>query len=478
MKKIEINPHLFRSLDIRGAEAEFVKAQNIEPGSAKEKSAHGSVLSPEIAKVIGRAIAVSQKPKRVVVGHDARRTSPALSKALIDGLLEQGVDVDFIGLVTTDKLYFAIGHYKYDIGVMNTGSHTIKELNGFKISKYKEGKVTPVAKGSGMEQLKEVALEQKFPKIDAKGKLKKINISEDFEQYILSFFDYNMFDNQSIIFDGGNGSAGSAFEGIINKLPIKATKLYFEPNGEFPNHEPDPMVSENLIELVAKLKKDKADFGVAWDGDADRISFITPEGEILTGGFITAMLLPWVFKKHPHSTVICTPPMSWACREIALEHNAKIELAEVGNSFVKKAMEEFDAPLAGEEADHFMFRESFNAESGILPLLIILHRMTKEKLTFKELLNNAKRGYFVTGDINIEVNDYQKLLENLNKHYQSLGIVSRLFLGDIQVELPDYHYNIHPSHNDPVVRLNLEAKSKEQVKKGVREVKKLINKYS
>ncbi|OQB05912.1 MAG: Phosphomannomutase/phosphoglucomutase [bacterium ADurb.Bin212] len=478
MKKIEINPHLFRSLDIRGAEAEFVKAQNIEPGSAKEKSAHGSILSPEIAKVIGRAIAVSQKPKRVVVGHDARRTSPALSKALIDGLLEQGVDVDFIGLVTTDKLYFAIGHYKYDIGVMNTGSHTIKELNGFKISKYKEGKVMPVAKGSGMEQLKEVALEQNFPEVEDKGKLKKIDISEDFEQYILSHFDYQSFNEQRVICDGGNGSAGSAFEGIIDKLPIKATKLYFEPNGEFPNHEPDPMVPENLEELVDRLKNGEGDFGVAWDGDADRISFITPDGEILTGGFITAMLLPWVFKKHPHSTVICTPPMSWACREIALEHNAKVELAEVGNSFVKNAMEKFQAPFAGEEADHFMFNESFNAESGILPLMIILERLTKSGQSFVELLEEAKRGYFVTGDVNIEVQDYEKLLKALNTYYQSNGFSSKLSLGDLQVVLPDYHYNIHPSHNDPVVRLNLEAKSKELLEKGVEDVKKLIKELS
>lgn len=478
MKKIEINPHLFRSLDIRGAEAEFVKAQNITPGSAKERSAHGSALTPEIAKVIGKAIAVSQKPQKVVVGHDARRTSPALSKALIEGLLEQGVDVDFIGLATTDKLYFAIGHYKYDIGIMNTGSHTIKELNGFKISKYKEGKVMPVAKGSGMEQLKEVALEQNFSKIRERGKLKNIDISEDFEQYILSHFDYKSFTKQSVICDGGNGSAGSAFEGIIDKLPIKATKLYFEPDGEFPNHEPDPMVPENLEELVARLKKGEGDFGVAWDGDADRISFITPEGEILTGGFIAAMLLPWVFKQHPHSTVICTPPMSWACREIALEHNAKVELAEVGNSFVKNAMEEHEAPFAGEEADHFMFRESFNAESGILPLLIVLERLTKSNQSFNELLSEARRDYYVTGDVNIEVQDYEKLLSALNIHYQSKGLSSKLSLGDLQVVLPEYHYNIHPSHNDPVVRLNLEAKSKELLEKGVKEVKELIKELS
>lgn len=478
MKKVQITPYLFRSLDIRGAEPDFVKSLDIQPGSAKERSAHGSVLSPEIAKVIGKAIAVSQKPEKVVVGHDARRTSPALSKALIEGLLEQGVDVDFIGLATTDKLYFAIGHYKYDLGIMNTGSHTIKELNGFKISKYKEGKVVPVAKGSGMEQLKENGLKQEFPVTKQKGKLTEKDISDDFKEYILSLVDCKNSNKQKVVFDAGNGSGGGAFEKIIDALPIEAIKMNFEADGEFPNHEPDPMVEENVADLIKEIKKHDADFGVSWDGDADRIAFITKEGKILTGGFITALLLPWVFKKHPHSTVICTPPMSWACREIALEHNAKVELAEVGNSFVKNAMEEFNAPFAGEEADHFMFRETFNAESGILPLLIILQRIAESGKSFSGLLEEAKRGYLVTGDINIEVADPESLLNKLHKYYQSKNLPSSLHFGDLQVEAENYHFNIHPSHNDPVVRLNLEAKSKKDLEKGVAEVRKLIKEMS
>ena len=478
MKKVEITPYLFRSLDIRGAEPEFVKSLNIKPGSAKEKSAHGSPLSPEIAYVIGRAIGQSLKPKKVVVGHDARLSSPSLSKSLIKGLTDQGVDIDFIGLVTTDKLYFAIGHYKYDLGVMNTGSHTIKQLNGFKISKYKEGKVVPVAKGSGMDQLKETALAQEFNEPKTKGKLKNIDISKDFDNYLLSLVDYKKFKSQKVVFDAGNGSGGAAFEGIIDKLPIESVKMNFEPDGNFPAHEPDPMVEENVAELVKNLKKHKADFGVAWDGDADRIAFITKEGEILTGGFITALMLPWIFDKYPHSTVVVTPPMSHACFEIAQENNAKVALAEVGNSYVKMAMEEHEAPFAGEEADHFMFRETFNAESGILPLLIIMERISQTGKDFSALLEEAKRGYYVTGDVNIEVDDAEGLLNKLHQYYNNKSVSSTLRFGDIQVELPNYHYNIHPSHNDPVVRLNLEAKSKELMDKGVTEVKKLIKELS
>lgn len=478
MNKIEISPYLFRSLDIRGAEPEFVKAQNIEPGSARERSAYGCALTPEIARVMGQAIAMLLKPKKVVVGHDARLSSPALSKALIDGLLEQGVNVDSIGLVTTDKLYFAIGHYKYDLGVMNTGSHTVKELNGFKISKHKDGKVMPIAQGTGMEQLKEIALAQDFELSEDKGKFREIDISENFENHILSHFDYQSFKPQKIVFDAGNGCAGEAFKSIIDQLPIEAIKMNFEPDGNFPAHEPDPMVVENMKELVAVLEKEKADFGVSWDGDADRVTFISKQGEILTGSYMAPMLLPWVFKHHPHATVICTPPMSWASREIAEENNGRVELAAVGNSFIKIAMEEYDSPIGTEEADHFMFAETYNAESGILPLLIILDQLRGSGKSFGQLLDEAKRGYFVTGDINIETRDPEKLLRLMHEHYDKLGIINRLHLGDIQVELPNYHYNIHPSSNDPVVRLNLESKSKEIMEQGVKDVRKLIGELS
>ena len=190
------------------------------------------------------------------------------------------------------------------------------------------------------------------------------------------------------------------------------------------------------------------------------------------------MMLPWIFERHPHSTVVVTPPMSHACLEIAQEHNAKAELAEVGNSYVKMAMEAHNAPFAGEEADHFMFKETFNAESGILPLLIIMERITESGKDFSALLEEAKRGYFVTGDVNIEVDDAEGLLNKLHQHYQKIGVSSAIRFGDIQVELPDYHYNIHPSHNDPVVRLNLEAKSQKLMDKGVKEVKELIKELS
>lgn len=458
MKKIEINPFLFRSLDIRGAEPEYVASQNIEAGSMRSKSAFGCVLNTQIAYIVGKAIEAECEPKKVVVGHDARRTSPALSKALIKGLLDQGVDVDFIGLVTSDKLYFSIGYYKYDLGVMVTGSHTIKELNGFKMSKYKDGRVMPVAKGSGMEQLKEKALAQEFKKSDKVGKYREIDVSDDFKNHILSYFDYKKFTKQKIVFDAGNGSGGVNFEPIIDVLPLKSSKLYFKPDGEFPNHEPDPMIPENMKKLVETIKKEKADFGCSWDGDSDRVAFITKEGEILTGSFIAPMLLEWVYKNHLHANVVYTTPMSWAFRDITNKHNGKAYYAKVGNSFIKMAMEEYEAVFAGEEADHFMFAETYYAESGILPLLIILERITETGKSFDQLLLDIKKDYQITGDINIEVHDSDKVLKEIEKNYAESG-ASINKLDGLLIEFSDWHFSLRPSLNDPVVRLNLEAKS-------------------
>lgn len=476
MKKITIPPYLFRNLDIRGADPEFVKSQDIDPNSLKAKSAYASPLNPEIGCIIGRALADAFKPKKVVVGYDARLSSPSLSNALTKGLTEQGVDVDLIGLATTDKLYFAIGHFKYDLGVMVTGSHTIKQLNGYKISKYKEGTVVPIAKGTGMELLKETALKQNFKRTTEKGTLNKINISKEFEQHILSFFKYRKFKSQKIVFDAGNGSAGLNFEKIINVLPINADKLNFKPDGNFPNHEPDPMIAENLKELLNVLKNKDMDFGVAWDGDADRISFISKKRGILTGGFIAAILLNWVFEKHPHSTIIYTTPMSWAVRKMTEKHNGKAEYAKVGNSYVKMAMHEFKAPFAGEEANHFMFTETFCAESGILPLLIILELLTKKDCTFDQLLNEVVGDFRLTGDVNIEVHDSDSVLNKLAHKFEDEGASISRFDG-LMVSLPEYHFSIRPSSNDPVLRLNLEAESRKVVEKQTEMIKSLVKEF-
>jgi len=473
MDKIEINPYLFRSLDIRGSDPKYIKPEDEIPGSARAKSAYGCKLSAEVAEVIGRSIAVSEKPNKVVVGYDARLTSPELTKALVRGLLNQGVDVDLIGLSTADKLYFAIGHYKYELGILTTASHATKELNGFKISRIVDGRVVPVADGTGMEKIKEIAISQNFSQSEKVGELNEINISDNFSKFILSFFDLTKIAKQKVVFDAANGPAGVTHEKIIDSLPIEAIKINFSPNGNFPNHEPNPMIPRNVAETVDVIKTQGADFGVAWDGDADRIALITKKGKILTGSFISPLLIPWVINRHPGATIINTPPMSWASRDLAEKYGDKIKYSRVGNSYVKQTMAEEKSPFAAEEADHFMFAETFYAESGILPILIVLESIFINHLTLEQLLADVVKDYEISGDINFVVKHSDKVISAVKQEYEKTD--AKISEADgINVEFSDWHFCLRPSLNDPVVRLNVETKSEEKLKVELDKIKSII----
>jgi phosphomannomutase len=475
MDKVTISPYLFRSLDIRGADPEYVKSQNITPGSLKEKSAHGCPLGVDQAYVIGRSIAEQFRPQKIVVGQDTRLSSPELAEALIKGLTDQGVNVDSIGLVTTEAFYFAIGNYKYEMGVMVTGSHTIKYLNGFKISKFDNGRVFPIAQGIGMEELKETALNQVFSEPTNKGDVREINILDDFKNHILSLFDYKNFKKQKVVFDAANSVGGKTAEGVIDALPIEAVKINFDLDGNFPNHEPDPMIPENIKQLVSKMDSEKADFGVAWDGDADRMTLVTPDGEILTGSFISPMLLPWVAEKHPNSNVIVSIVMSWASSRAAEKLGMKVVYSRVGNSFIKIAMKDNAAVFGCEEADHFMFEESFWAESSTIPFMIVLDRIAKSGKTFSDLLSEAKGNLLISGDVNMEVKDATKVLQAVEEVYKNEGGQINKMDG-LTISFDDWHFTLRPSLNDPVVRLNLEAQSQTKLESEIKKIKEIVDK--
>lgn len=473
MNKIDVNPYLFRSLDIRGSDPKYVEPEDEIPGSSRSKSAYGCKLSNDVAEVIGRSIAIAEKPKKVVVGYDTRLTSPELTNALVRGLLNQGVDVDLIGLSTADKLYFAIGHYKYELGILTTASHATKELNGFKISRLVGDRVVPVADGTGMEKIKEIATSQNFGQSEEVGKLNEIDISNDFTKFILSFFNLSKIAKQKVVFDAANGPAGITHEKIIDSLPIKAIKINFLPNGNFPNHEPNPMIPKNVAETVSVIKSQGADFGVAWDGDADRIALITKKGKILTGSFISPLLIPWVINRHPGATIINTPPMSWASRDLAEKYGDKIKYSRVGNSYVKQAMAEEKSPFAAEEADHFMFAETFYAESGILPVLIVLQSIFENHQTLEELLSDVVKDYEISGDINFVVKNPHAVISAVEREYEKEGAKISKTDG-INVDFSNWHFCLRPSLNDPVVRLNVETKSEEKLKAEVEKIKSII----
>jgi phosphomannomutase len=466
--KIEIDPKLFRELDVRGvADPDFFDQLK------NDGSAYSVKITPEIAGVISRAIAQIVKPKKIVLGYDARNQSPELAKSAKATLLESGVDIDTMGLCATDQIYFAVGYYKYDLGVMITASHAEKTLNGIKISKYKDGKVMPVARGSGLEEIREAALKQNFEQPNKGGEERQIDILDDYKNHLLKLFNIQDFKQLDIVFDAGNGVAGKAYEDIIHSLPINARWINKNPDGEFPAHEPDPMIEDNIREIKDEILKYNVDFGVAWDGDADRIAIISKKLGLLTGSHLAPVLLDWVFKKHPHATVIDTPPMTLAFHSKVKKLNGKVEYSKVGNSNIKIAMEEFNSPFAAEEADHFMFKESYSCESGILPLLIIIEAISNTSKTLEELVEESLDGVKISGDINIEVRDKHKAMMRLEQEYQAPGNTI-LHLDGLFVKNDLFHFNIRPSLNDPVMRLNIESKSEAVIRHEVENIKKIM----
>ncbi|OQB05914.1 MAG: Phosphomannomutase/phosphoglucomutase [bacterium ADurb.Bin212] len=476
MKKIRIDQNIFRAYDIRGAEEAYVKSQIIKPGSLMSKSAHSAIINPDVAYVVGRGVAKLFGPGNVVVGRDARLTSPALSRELIRGLTDGGINVSDLGLATSDLVYFAAGKYKFDMGIMVTGSHTIKYLNGIKICKLTNNTVTPIYCDNGLMDLAEVCKKQQFDPVSKKGKLTDFNCIDSFTESMLSLFPkYAKFPEIKLVLDSGNGMAWSIYGKIIEALPTEIIKLNSDPDGNFPAHDPDPMVDKNMEPLIEVVRKRNADFGVAWDGDADRIAFITAQGEILTGSHMGALLLPWVAKKHPRKAVVVTPPMTKAFFEIAEELYVPVIYAKVGNSHVKKDMDKYNSPFGAEEADHFMFQESYGAESGIIPLLIMLERIMESRKDFDHLLCEAMRGYIVSGDVNFEVHSSQQVLSAIKKYFKksALEIDS---LDGLRVELADWRFCLRPSSIDPVVRLNLECRSKKLMKEKIFEIAEIISK--
>jgi phosphomannomutase len=453
MSKTDIDQKLFRSLDIRGVAdpRHFDKLRD-------DKSAYSVKLTPEITEVIGKSIAQVFKPEKVVLGYDARITSPKLAESIKKSLLESGIDVDIIGLCSTDQVYFAVGYYKYDVGVMITASHAEKILNGIKISKYKDGKVLPVAIGTGLELIRDAAIKQEFEGKYQTGREQEIDIVDDFKNYILKNFEPNNFQSTKIIADPGNGVAGIAYDVIIQTLPLDVEWINKNPDGEFPAHEPDPMVENNVAELKARVESGGAAFGVAWDGDADRIALVSKKHGLLTGSHLGPILTDWVFSKHPRATVIDTPPMTMAFHDKVRGLGGKVEYSKVGNSNIKIKMEEFNAPFAVEEADHFMFAETYSCESGILPLLIILDLISKKGKDLDILVDENLGDIIVSGDININVVDPHKALMKLEQEYQISGN-KILHLDGLFVKNDLFHFNIRSSLNDPVMRLNIESKS-------------------
>ena len=433
-----LEPKVFKAYDIRG----------IYPEELDEEGAYA----------IGRAYAEQFEPATIAVGRDMRLSSPAMQEAFVRGAAEAGVNVLDIGMVGTEMLYYAVGELGLDGGAAITASHNPKEYTGAKI--VRRGAL-PVGGDSGLLEIRDRALtgHDRGQTPDVAGKVEPRDIYSGFVEKVMSFIDPEAVESLRVVIDAANGMAGAMLPPILERLPVDAVRCFFEPDGTFPDHQPNPLLPENREFIVAKVKEEGADLGIAFDGDADRCFFVDDTGEFVPGDFVTALLAESLLAKEPGGTIIYDVRASWAVRDVVEGLGGTALPNRVGHAFIKLRMREVDAVFAGEVSGHYYFRNFYRADSGTIPALLMLELLSKRGQKLSELLRPFRERYFLTGELNTPVADVALTLQRLKEHFADQGEISHL--DGISVTADDWHLNVRPSNTEPLLRLNLEALDRE-----------------
>jgi phosphomannomutase len=447
-----LDPRVFKAYDVRGI--------------------YGAELDEEGAQAIGRAFVEVFEPKRVAVGHDMRLSSPAMAEAVIAGAAEAGADVLELGLVGTEMVYFAVGELGLDGGVAVTASHNPKEYTGMKIVR---AGALPVGGESGLLEIRDRALADSQGQTQGQtpGRVQTYDVWPAYVERVLSFVDVSAIRPLKVVIDAANGMAGAMLPPVLEHLPqLDVVRCFFEPDGTFPNHEPNPLLPENREFIVRKTLDERADFGVAFDGDADRCFFVDDTGEFVPGDFATAIFAEAVLGKEPGAKVIYDVRASWAVPETIEGRGGVPLMNRVGHAFIKQRMREEGAAFAGEVSGHYYFRGFTQADSGVIPFLLMLERISTDGRKLSEILQPFRERYFITGELNTPVPDVDAKLHEIEERFGAQGRVSHL--DGVSVDADDWHMNVRPSNTEPLLRLNLEARTPELMERKRDEVLAVI----
>lgn len=431
---------IFRSYDVRGAVPQDMDAST--------------------AYAVAKAFAAYNPAELVVVGYDHRSSSPALRQALIDGLLDAGVHVWDLGRVTTDMTYFASWFYSsqgpqpqgVQGAVMITASHMPAQFNGFKfITK----DLQPIGQGCGMEQLAELAAAATDGAAPKRGTLTEKNVLADYLSFVWSFIDTKRIKPLKVVFDCGNGVSGPVVREVFKPLGLDMSELCFAPDARFPNHEANPIEPKNRLDIEQAVAKTGADLGIAFDADADRAYLIDERGQFVHGDFLTALLAKKFLALHPGAAIVYDVRASHVVRDTVLQAGGKPCMERVGHAHIKRRMKEERAVFGGEVSGHYYFTGNKYMDNGMIPALIALEMLSTQDKPLSTLIADLGP-YFVSGEINSQVKDQKAVLAELKKTYADATISE---LDGISIDYPDWRCNVRPSANDPVLRLNLEAKT-------------------
>ena len=462
-----VDPRVFRTYDIRALVPDLVVADSVYFGKLNDPEAFNAPLKTEGVVSIGRGLAVLFESSVVAIGRDSRLSGPQWVDSLAHGFNLQGVDVIDLGLTSTDMVYYISGARGIP-AVQVTASHCTKELNGMKMVR---GGARIIGRGSGMEELKEIVIRGSFPSAARTGIRSCENILPEYVEHLLKLVDQSRLRALRVIGDAGNGVGGIVAQALVERIPsLSLEPMFFEPDGRFPNHEANPFEVENISELIARVPAEGADFGVAWDGDADRVYFVDETGAYIPGDFITALVARYFLERSPGEAVVYDVRSSWAVKEWILKLGGRPVPERVGHSYIKQTMRRENAVFGGEVSGHYYFRDHYFADNGFIPLLAVMSLLSDSGGTLSELIAGLG-SYYVSGEINSTVPDTRAVMERIEQRYADAALD---YTDGISVDYPDWHFNVRPSANDPVVRLNLEAVSREMMERKTAEVLALI----
>ena len=435
-----IEESIFKAYDIRGV--------------------YPDTLNEDVACEIGRAYVnyLGLSGSRVVVGRDMRLSGEALEAAFIQGVTEAGADVLDIGLVSTDALYFAVGHLEEPGGAMVTASHNPKEYNGFKLCR--EDAIALSGEG-GIFQIRDLILSGKLPKArEYSGSVEKGDITLEYAKHCRSFINTQGLRPLKIVVDAGNGMAGKMLPPIFEGLPFEYVPMYFEPDGSFPNHPPNPIEPENMKDLQERVVNEGADFGAAFDGDADRVFVVDEKGKTISGDLLATLVAKNVLEKEPGAVVIYSAVCSKALPKLVRREGGWPIRTRAGHSIIKPQMRSNNAAFGGEHSGHFYFRDNYFADSGIIAILTVAELVAQQEGPLSDLLTPIDP-YVRSGEINSKVADQAAVLDRVEELYAKQEDAKIDHLDGLTVDLGDWWFNLRPSNTEPLLRLNVEASDRE-----------------
>ena len=397
---------------------------------------------------------IEREPATIVVGEDMRDSSAPLADAFSDGATSQGMDVIRIGLASTDMLYFASGKLNLP-GIMFTASHNPAQYNGMKLCK---SGAKPIGQESGLLTIKQLIQEGIAISNRPVGSIRKMDLLDDYVTYLIDRFPKKTFKKRKIkvVIDAGNGMAGFTAPSVMKKLNVDLIPMYFELDGDFPNHEANPIEPKNLKDLQKRVKKEKADLGLAFDGDADRCFLVDENADLVNPSSLTALIAVRELKRNPGASIIYNLISSKAVPEIILENGGKPVRSRVGHSYIKSLMAQTGAVFGGEHSGHFYFADFWRADSGMLAALYALAELMDSPKSLSEILESFDR-YFSSGEINTQVKDASKSIKLVRKKYEKENEIDEL--DGLTVSSQKWWFNLRPSNTEPLLRLNVEADS-------------------